>query len=119
MTALLELAHTQHYPDATLYVVATPIGNSGRAGEAGLRRVGGQRDRGQARTLALETADERRGEVLRGGGRRAVTARDDLVAVRQRGEHRIDRGCDRQRQRVGRFGMKRGAVAELLLNTFD
>ncbi|MBR7990536.1 16S rRNA (cytidine(1402)-2'-O)-methyltransferase [Burkholderia cenocepacia] len=28
MTALLELAHTQHYPDATLYVVATPIGNT-------------------------------------------------------------------------------------------
>ena len=28
MTALLELAHTQHYPDAALYVVATPIGNT-------------------------------------------------------------------------------------------
>ncbi|MBR8315819.1 16S rRNA (cytidine(1402)-2'-O)-methyltransferase [Burkholderia dolosa] len=28
MTALLELAHTQHYPSAALYVVATPIGNA-------------------------------------------------------------------------------------------
>ncbi|MFP3562020.1 rRNA (cytidine-2'-O-)-methyltransferase, partial [Paraburkholderia sp. SIMBA_049] len=28
MTALLELAQTQHYPSAALYVVATPIGNA-------------------------------------------------------------------------------------------
>ncbi len=28
MTALLELAQTQHYPTAALYVVATPIGNT-------------------------------------------------------------------------------------------
>ena len=28
MTSLLELAHTQHYPDSTLYVIATPIGNA-------------------------------------------------------------------------------------------
>ena len=28
MTDLLELAHTQHYPTAALYVVATPIGNT-------------------------------------------------------------------------------------------
>ncbi|MBN3792641.1 16S rRNA (cytidine(1402)-2'-O)-methyltransferase [Burkholderia sp. Ac-20353] len=28
MTSLLELAHTQHYPAAALYIVATPIGNA-------------------------------------------------------------------------------------------
>ncbi|WP_321874419.1 16S rRNA (cytidine(1402)-2'-O)-methyltransferase [Burkholderia ubonensis] len=28
MTALLELAHSQHYPSAALYIVATPIGNT-------------------------------------------------------------------------------------------
>jgi hypothetical protein len=87
--------------------------------QAALRRIGGQRNRGQARPLALEAADERHGEVVRGRRGQAVAARDDLVAVRQRGEHRVDRRCDRQRQRVGGFGMKRGAVAEMLLNTFD
>ena len=59
------------------------------------RGVDGQRDRRQARPLALEAADELGREMLRVGGRAAVAAGQHLAAAGDAADERADRVGDR------------------------
>ena len=80
------------------------------------RGVDGQRDRRQAGPLALEAADELRGEMLGVGGRAAVAAGEHLAAAGDAADQRADRVGDRLGEDFGRRVLEVGAVEELLLN---
>jgi hypothetical protein len=56
-------------------------------------------------------------KVLRVGSRAAVAAGEDLAVVEQAADHRLDRPCDRRRQRFAGVELGLGAVAELLADT--
>ncbi len=75
------------------FVVAVVVGNRGDGGG-----VGGQRDSGQARSLALETVEQLRGKVLSITRRTAVAAGEHLALVEQGVDHHLagllDVGCN-------------------------
>ncbi len=95
------------------HMVETVIVRHG--GEGG--GVGGEGDGGQFGALALEAADQFRGQMLTVGGRSAVAADQNLVPIRHRRRQHIDGARDRPGQRLGRLVLQIGAVEKMLLDT--
>jgi hypothetical protein len=80
------------------------------------RGVDGEGDRGEARALALEPADELGREVLGVGRRAAVAAHQDLAPAGDAADQRTDRVGDRLAQHFGSGVLEVGAVEKLLLD---